>query len=228
MGCFAPPDGIDEKPMTKSTPPTDLELAALISSKICHDIINPVGAIYNGLEILTEEDDPEAQSYALDVIRDVTEQASARLQFARFAYGAAGSAGSIIDLGTAEQISRGMVCGSKNSKHKLVWAGAHGHVTKDRVKLLLNLIASGINALPRGGEIQVKLNAPLEKATFDVRCRGTGARPPLHLVEFLSGGPTPPLDTTTIQAYYTTRLAQDARMKVDIIKDGLDIVMSAR
>jgi histidine phosphotransferase ChpT len=214
--------------MTKFTPPTDLELAALISSKICHDIINPVGAIYNGLEILTEEDDPQAQSYALDVIRDVTEQASARLQFARFAYGAAGSAGSIIDLGTAEQISRGMVSGSKNSKHKLVWSGTPGHVAKDRVKLLLNLVASGINALPRGGEIQVKLHAPLDRATFDVRCRGTGARPPLHLVEFLTGGQTPPLDTTTIQAYYTMRLAQDARMKVDIFKDGLDIVMSAR
>ena len=64
--------------------PTDLELAALISSKICHDVIGPVGAIYNGLEILDEDDDEEAKSYALDVIRNVTEQASARLQFARF------------------------------------------------------------------------------------------------------------------------------------------------
>jgi histidine phosphotransferase ChpT len=213
---------------TKAKPPTDLELAALISSKICHDIINPVGAIYNGLEILIEEDEPEAKAYALDVIRDVTEQASARLQFARFAYGAAGSAGSLIDLGTAEQISRGMVCGSKNSKHSLVWLSTPGHVAKDRVKLLLNVVASAIHALPRGGEINVKLHAPLERVTFDVRCRGTGARPPQHLVEFLSGGPTPPLDTMTIQAYYTARLAQDARMKLTVAKDGLDIVLSAR
>ena len=76
--------------------PTDLELAALISSKICHDVIGPVGAIYNGLEILDEDDDQEAKNYALDVIRNVTEQASARLQFCRFAFGAAG-----IDLATA-------------------------------------------------------------------------------------------------------------------------------
>ncbi len=79
--------------------PTDLELAALISSKICHDVIGPVGAIYNGLEILDEDDDQEAKNYALDVIRNVTEQASARLQFCRFAFGAAGSAGAMIDLG---------------------------------------------------------------------------------------------------------------------------------
>ena len=64
--------------MTERAQPTDLELAALISSKICHDVIGPVGAIYNGLEILDEDDDAQAKTYALDVIRNVTEQASAR------------------------------------------------------------------------------------------------------------------------------------------------------
>ena len=58
--------------MTERAQPTDLELAALISSKICHDVIGPVGAIYNGLEILDEDDDAEAKNYALDVIRNVT------------------------------------------------------------------------------------------------------------------------------------------------------------
>ncbi len=85
--------------MTQTSHPTDLELAALISSKICHDVIGPVGAIYNGLEILDEDDNEEAHTYALEVIRNVTEQASARLQFAQFAFGAAGSAGAVIDLG---------------------------------------------------------------------------------------------------------------------------------
>ena len=59
--------------------PSDLELAALISSKICHDLIGPVGNINNGLEILDEEDDAQSRNYALDVIRNVTETASARL-----------------------------------------------------------------------------------------------------------------------------------------------------
>src|SRR2546421_12101955 len=93
--------------MTERAQPTDLELAALISSKICHDVIGPVGAIYNGLEILDEDDDAEAKNYALDVIRNVTQQASARLQFARFAFGAAGSAGAQVAPPPREQISRG-------------------------------------------------------------------------------------------------------------------------
>lgn len=205
--------------------PSDLELAALISSKICHDVINPVGAIYNGLEILNEEDDPEARSHALDVIRNVTLQASARLEFARFAFGASGSAGSMIDLTMAEKICRGFI---GQGKHKLVWSGAPGYVAKDRAKLLLNLVAAGINALPRGGDIVVTIKGPLEQASFDVRCRGTGARPPLHLVEFLNGGPMPVLDSMSIQPYYTARLAESASMRLEVIKDGTDIVLAAR
>jgi len=211
--------------MSQRAQPSDLELAALISSKICHDIINPVGAIYNGLEILDEEDDAEAKSYALDVIRNVTEQASARLQFARFAFGAAGSAGSVIDLATAAEISRGFI---GNGKHKLIWPSVAGYMGKDKVKLLLNLVASAISALPRGGDIEVSIRGTLEKPTFTVRCRGVGARPPLHLREFLEGTQVPALDTMTIQAYYTCRLAQASHMHLSVLKEGADILLSAR
>ncbi len=209
----------------RATQPTDLELAALISSKICHDVIGPVGAIYNGLEILDEDDDTEAKNYALDVIRNVTEQASARLQFARFAFGAAGSAGAQIDLGTAEQISRGLV---SQGKHRLVWRGMPGHMAKDKVKLLLNLIASAITALPRGGEIEVGIAGSLDKPNFTLRCQGTGARPPQYLSDYVAGGQPPQLDAMSIQAYYTWRLAASSRMRLEIAKDGADIVLSAR
>ena len=210
--------------MTDRVHPTDLELAALISSKICHDVIGPVGAMYNGLGILSEDDDAEAQAYALSVIRNVTEQASARLQFARFAFGAAGSAGSLIDLGTAEQISRGFLGAGK---HKLVWQGLGGHMSKDKVKLLLNLIAVAITALPRGGEIAVLMSGTNESPNFVLRCQGTSARPPMHLGEFISGEGVPPLDAMTIQSYYTWRLAQTAGMTLSIVKDGQDILLSA-
>ena len=205
--------------------PTDLELAALISSKICHDVIGPVGAIYNGLEILDEDDDQEAKNYALDVIRNVTEQASARLQFCRFAFGAAGSAGAMIDLGTAEQISRGFV---GKGKHNLIWKAQPGHMGKDKAKLLLNLVASAITALPRGGDIEVQMAGTLENPSFLIRCRGTNARPPQHLGEFIAGEHAPPLDAMTIQAYYTWRLASTAGMRLAVLQDGADILLSAK
>jgi histidine phosphotransferase ChpT len=210
--------------MTAIAQPSDLELAALISSKICHDVIGPVGAIYNGLEILDEDDNQEAQTYALNVIRNVTQQASAKLQFARFAFGAAGSAGAQIDLATAEQISRGFI---GTGKHKLVWKGIAGYAAKDRVKLLLNLVASAITALPRGGEIEVVITGSTEQPVFVIRCRGTGARPPQYLTEFVLGTQAPQLDAMTIQAYYTWRLANTSGMRLEILKDGADILLAA-
>lgn len=210
--------------MSQRSQPTDLELAALISSKICHDVIGPVGAIYNGLEILDEDDNADAKSYALDVIRNVTEQASARLQFARFAFGAAGSAGAVIDLSTAEQISRGFI---GNGKHRLAWNLPAGQMAKDRVKLLLNMIASAVTALPRGGDIEVAMAGSFATPAFIIRCRGAGVRPPQHLAEFVLGGPPPQLDAMSIQAYYTWRLSVTSGMVLAIHKDGSDIVLTA-
>lgn len=211
--------------MSQSIQPSDLELAALISSKICHDVIGPVGAIYNGLEILDEDDDANAKSYALDVIRNVTEQASAKLQFARFAFGAAGSAGALIDLSTAEQISQGFV---GQGKHTLKWNGLNGHMSKDKVKLLLNLVATSLTALPRGGQIEVNMANTLDNPSFLLRCRGDAARPPQYLTDFVAGNADGPLDAMSIQAYYTCRLALDAGMHLEILKDADDILLAAK
>jgi histidine phosphotransferase ChpT len=214
--------------MNETAQPSDLELAALISSKICHDVIGPVGAIYNGIETFDEDDDAESKTYALDVIRNCTEQASARLQFARFAFGAAGSAGAMIDLSTAEQISRGFI---GQGKHKLAWRGNPGHMAKDRVKLLLNLVASAITALPRGGDIEVDISGTPQAPTFDLRCRskdGKGARNPQYLAEFIEGTRAPAIDAMTIQAYYTCRLATSAGLQLSIVKSGDDVILKAR
>src|SRR3954463_7873456 len=87
--------------------PDALELAALLCSRVCHDLISPVGAIVNGLEVLEEDKDESTQQFAMELIKKSSRTASAKLQFCRIAFGAAGSAGSQIDSGDAETISRG-------------------------------------------------------------------------------------------------------------------------
>lgn len=197
--------------MTDPAHPSDLELAALIASKICHDVISPVGAIYNGIEILNDDDDAASESYALSVIKNVTQQASARLQFARFAFGAAGSAGAEIELDTARQISEGLVDGNK---HNLIWKGSAGTLPKNQVKLLLNMVACAVTALPRGGEITVDIVGDHPKVDFVLRCRGRGARPPQYLSEFVDGTANFDIDAMSIQAYYAWRLAQETGMSL--------------
>ena len=161
----------------------------------------------------------------MEVIRNVTQQASSRLQFARFAFGAAGSAGSMIDLATAQQISQGYV---GDGKHKLNWQGPHAHMPKDYVKLLLNLVACSITTLPRGGDLTVVIDGDVEQPSFSIRCSGKNARPPQYLTDFIIGKEIPELDAMTIQAYYTWRLASTTRMKLEILADGDDIILLAK
>src|SRR5213596_1910543 len=86
-----------------------LDLAALLCSRVCHDLISPVGAVVNGMEVLEETNDESTKTFALDLIKRSAAQASARLQFCRIAFGAAGSAGAEIDLGEAEKVARGFI-----------------------------------------------------------------------------------------------------------------------
>lgn len=204
---------------------SNLELSALISSKICHDVIGPVGAIFNGLEVLAEDDDPTSRDYALNVIKDFTTQASAKLQFARFAFGAAGTAGAVIDLRNAQEISQGYISGDK---HKLDWQVPPGQMDKDKVKLLLNMLAAAVTALPRGGSIQVSATDTEGSPSFLIRCTGAAARPPQHLSEFISGDHAGTLDAMTIQPYYTCMLARATGMSLNVAEDGADIILMAR
>jgi histidine phosphotransferase ChpT len=77
---------------------SELEFAALLVSRVCHDLVSPVGAVVNGLEVLEDERDAAMRADALKLVVSSAEQATARLQFARIAFGAAGSAGAELDL----------------------------------------------------------------------------------------------------------------------------------
>jgi histidine phosphotransferase ChpT len=210
--------------------PSDLEIAALISSKICHDAINPVAAINHGLQMLDDEPDAEQQKFTLDMIRNVTAQASARIEFARVAFGSSGSSTAPIDLGKAAEVAVRYVSPQMpmaKNKHRLTWTIPAMIIDKDKGKLLLNLVAVSVSALARGGDVHASMSGTIEAPEFTLRCKGTNAKAPQALVDFLSGT-EPALDAMNIQAYYVSRLAKAACMTVMIVKDGADIVFTAR
>ena len=119
-------------------------------------------------EVLDDEKDESMREFAHDLIRKSAKQASARLQFARIAFGAAGSAGSSIDLGDAEQVARGFI---QDDSVSLVWQAPREYLPKNIVKLLLNLLMVATHAIPRGGEISVSLEKNGERAVIRI---GTG------------------------------------------------------
>ena len=199
--------------MTELAALSDLELTALISSRICHDVINPVGAIANGLEMLGEEQDEAMREQTMDLIRKSAYQASARLQFARLAFGAAGSAGAEIDLRDAERVARDVV---QSARHSLSWQGLPRTLPKNEVKLLLNLVALGVVALPRGGTVSVEIKGEPPTVSFTVLAKGEPARLTEQVTTLLAGGNGVVLDAHSIQPYYASRVAAAAGMIVTV------------
>jgi histidine phosphotransferase ChpT len=213
-------DGGTEPAMTAITLDA-LDLAALLCSRVCHDVISPVGAIVNGLEVLQDEKDEDMRGFAQDLIRKSARQASARLQFARIAFGAAGSAGASIDTGDAEQVARGFI---QDDRTALSWNAPRVLLPKNQVKLLLNLLVIATTAIPRGGAIDMTMTADGEQGRFTITAKGINARIPPHLTNLLAGEPEGgTVDAHAIQPFYTGMIARAAKMTVDVAIDG-DVV----
>lgn len=208
---------------------TELEahdLAALLCSRVCHDIISPVGAINNGLEVLEEEDNEEMRGFALELVRKSATQASAKLQFARLAFGAAGSAGAEIDLADAEKVARGLL---QNEKAELSWTAPAALMAKNRVKLLLNTLLIAVSAIPRGGSIKVEVMEPVDQPTFRFECDGPSARLPTALERLVPGDLAGEMvDAHAVQPYYAGLLARLCRMRIAGSLEGEKVVITVR
>lgn len=202
-----------------------LDLAALLCSRVCHDLISPVGAIVNGLEVLEEEKDEATKQFALDLIKKSAGTASAKLQFCRIAFGAAGSAGAQIDLGDAEKISRGFL---EDEKTKLFWNLPRALSPKNRVKLLLNMLIIAGQAIPRGGKITVDPIGSGDSMGFKVSAAGVNAKVPPAVPPLLSGEGGEGLDAHRIQPFYAGLLAKACGVKAVITMDGETVVIIAQ
>jgi histidine phosphotransferase ChpT len=203
-----------------------LDLAALLCSRVCHDLISPVGAIVNGIEVLEEEKDESTKKFALDLIKRSAATASAKLQFCRIAFGAAGSAGAQIDLGDAEKIARGFL---EDDKTKIDWNLPRALLAKNRVKLLLNMLVIAGQAIPRGGKVTVDPIGAGDNLGFKVSAAGTNAKIPPAVPPLLTGelgGET--VDAHRIQPFYAGLLAKACGLKATVAMEGEAVVVSAQ
>ena len=208
------------------TPIEALDLAALLCSRVCHDLISPVGAIVNGLEVLAEEKDEETKTFALDLIKKSAGIASAKLQFCRIAFGAAGSAGAQIDLGDAQTISRGFF---EDDKTRLVWNLPRVLLPKNRVKLLLNMLLIAGQAIPRGGSLTVDPIGAGETMGFRVSAAGANAKILPATAALLAGEEGGAgLDAHRIQPFYASLLAQACGVKAAMAMEGEAVVVSTQ
>jgi histidine phosphotransferase ChpT len=212
-------------PVTGPIAISALDLAALLCSRVCHDLISSVGAIVNGIEVMEEDKDEETKTFALDLITKSAHQASAKLQFCRLAFGAAGSAGAQIDLGDAEKVARGLL---EDGKTTLVWNLPRQLLAKNRAKLVLNMLMIAAGAVSRGGTLTVDPVPATEGSSgFVVTASGLNARLNPTLLDLLAGSPTQPVDAHAIQPVYAGILARDCGLSLSARGDAGTVVLTA-
>ena len=202
-----------------------LDLAALLCSRVCHDVISPVGAIVNGLEVLDGEDDAEMRAVAMELIKKSAASASARLQFCRLAFGAAGSLTAAIDTGDAETAARAVIA---NDRTALRWDAPRRLAPKNTVKLLLNLCLIAAAAAPRGGTVTVDITGEGADLSVKVSAGGSNARLSQAAAAVLSGSEPETIDGHSIQPYYTVLLARDCGLTIEATTAPDSVTLTAK
>lgn len=132
----------------------DLRVAELLTSRLCHDLVGPIGAVGNGLELLGDDEFGMADD-AMKLTTSSARQASHILQFFRLAYGMAGARVGA-DYSAIRDLSAALL---ETSRSKLDWTAvaAPADAPDGMAKVLLNMIALGHEALPRGGRLKVEI-----------------------------------------------------------------------
>ena len=199
------------------------DLAALLCSKVCHDIISPVGALNNAIELLG---DAGTGDDAFELVTSAAKTAATRLKFCRLAFGASGSTGASIDTGDAQAVAEPYI---EEERPDLVWQGERMILPKNKVKLVLNLLLVGVAAIPRGGTVTVSIEGTQEQPNFTVHAAGKRVRVPVAFDEIMDGDmPENGVDAYTVQFYYTLLLAQEAGMTLSADLGDEDYTLTAR
>ena len=150
--------------------PTDF--ASLLCSRLCHDLLSPVGALNNGLELLADEHDPEMRVRVLELLSESAKASANKLKFFRLAFGAAGGFGETVDTREAQAAIEGLF--GENHRVKVGWMVEDPVLPKQAIKVLLNLALIGGDALIRGGQLDI--GAEIVDGAIEIVVRADGPR----------------------------------------------------
>ena len=200
-----------------------IDLASLLCSRLCHDLLSPVGALNNGLELMADEQDPEMRERCLELLNESARASANKLKFFRLAFGAGGGFGENIDTREAKSALEGLF--GADRRVDLGWMVEDDELPKGAVKLLLNLALIAGDALVRGGRLDV--GAENGAAGLELVIRAEGQRilldPALRetLLKGSSGGTVEP---RAAGAWLAHSLAADARSQIRL-SDPADEVL---
>jgi histidine phosphotransferase ChpT len=147
-----------------------IDLASLLCSRLCHDLLSPVGALNNGLELLADEDDPDMRARCMELLNDSARVSANKLKFFRLAFGAAGGFGEQVDAREAKTAIEGMF--AVQGKTEIGWMVEPETLSKPAIKVLLNLALIAGDALVRGGRLDIGAEKTANGTEMVVRAEG--------------------------------------------------------
>jgi histidine phosphotransferase ChpT len=206
---------------------TEVDLASLLCSRLCHDLLSPVGAMNNGLELLADEHDPEMRQRCMDLLAESARAAADKLKFFRLAFGAAGGFGSQVDPAEAKAVIQPLVTSS--GRTKLDWSVPAALMPKRAIKILLNLVFLVNDALVRGGTLFVGAESRDGEQEIVIRANGPKIVMDIAIRQALTGALDPEMvDSRTAAAWMARNLAIRAGGLVQIAEpDAEHLVIGA-
>jgi len=202
----------------------DLRVLELICSRLCHELISPVSAVNNGLELIAEG--------GADMLYEVSElltssagEASGVLQFYRIAYGLGGQDATPISVGEAKRLTEGLL---RDGKVKLGWTlgdpGSDAGLGRRGMKLLLNALAIAIDALPRGGSLTVTTDPASRSVTIDAAGKGAKVEPASRDA-YAHAIAVDALTARNVHAYFTSLIAADVGGTLELTEEPDRVVL---
>lgn len=193
-------------------------LAALISSRICHDLISPIGAINNGLELL-ELGGEEVVSPEMELIRESVDAAMARIKLFRIAFGLSSPDQNV----TQRDLQSILSDVGKSGRVNMTWDAANASRVQAQMVMLAVMCLEV--ALPRGGDIVVRH----ETATWKISGTGPHIQIDSGLWDSLSGAAPSNLSPSKVQFVLLPVLVneQDRLLRVETAPDAVSIQIDA-
>ncbi len=192
-----------------------VDFASVIASRLCHDLLSPVGSVNNGLELLADETDPAMRERCLELLGDSARNSANKLKFFRLAFGSGGGFGEMVDVREARTAIEGLVAGNK--RLALDWLVEDAELPKAAIRVLLNLALVATEALARGGTLAV--GGESHGGHAEVALKLEGSRPALdpQVARMLTDGPSEPqVAPRAAPAYLVHSLVSQGKGKVQI------------
>jgi histidine phosphotransferase ChpT len=200
------------------------DLASLISSRICHDLISPIGALNTAIEVLDDTESKEMHEDALKLIKLAASEASAKLSYLRIALGTNSTSKGVMKLDKLKLITENMF---NTEKFSFNWDVSEIKLEKSIARILLNILMLSIQSIPRGGKVTIKIEEKSDKLKLVTSANGIKSRLDKQTEDAFKGIiPSEEIDGRVIQSFFTGVLIDDLNGRIEAFKTDGNVIFN--